>query len=1366
MAGPGARCPIFLLILFQIGRNPLSATFEFDMPKRNRFYGIVLAILCGCFVHGFCCGQNIRRYSVTSGLSENTIKCMIQDQKGYIWFATQDGLNVFNGNIFKFYGCSYRPTQDKDSGTYNILSILQHADGERIWVATQSASVFLFDPRTEKFEEMNLREVASARPNLCYCIAYDRNGDLWIGTDSGIFVFDESEGSFRCYSSQNSTLPTDLISSIFCDSQGTVWVGSEKGLSKFNPATNDFVNIRIASGPTAKNRSDHIIAIAEDSSQNLWVGSWDNGFARVNKNNNSLTYVRGLTDMVHFDILRVRNIVPDTHNTLWVCTNIGLFRYDISDNHLTHVVLSTRQLTDNIYSCLKDREGGLWIGTYFNGVYYISPRARQIECYTLDNVLENLHGSAISSFCEDKDGRVWVASENGGLSLFDPSDKGFVETAYHIADDNLHALCMVDNQLYIGTFAKGLRQIDLTTGRVRTFLQGPNSIGNNNVFSLFKSTEGYLYVGTAQGCSRYDPGTGRFEEIKELSGNFIYDIVEDLRGNIWFACYYDGLYRYDRKSCTWTHYLHDARDEYSLPHNKLIQIYQDDKHRLWICSEGGGICRYDYESDNFRKFDLYNEGEKVYLTIVYGILNDAAGNLWISSNHGIYYCDERGGIIRHFTYEDGLQSNQFNFGAAFRSSTGGLYFGGINGFNVFYPENLRDSNVRPTVTAEVKYKTNRDRMFMSFGEDSTKAVVIPRNVNSFSLHFECLSYVAPGNNEFAYTIDKDDQWIHTREPSVTFMNFPYGEHTVRVRARNGDGLWSEKDALLHINNLPPLLKSLGAKCCYIVLVLALGGLVFVFIERRRNEKAQEKIREIEIRQEQEANAARINFFTCVAHEIKTPVTLIKAPLEVVLKKPHSEEVRHNLDIIDKNTRRLLNLVNQLLDFKKINQAGYEIKMHPTDPVHLIQNVINRFSGAVSEGIEIRTDFPSNPVPCLLDAEAYVKIVSNLLANAIKYTRSRIVVELCLRSGADCLLLHLSVKDDGKGIPESEHQYVFNSFYQIRKGSRPRMGGVGLGLALVKLLTEKHNGHVYIDRNYKEGCSVCVDIPYKESHVSSQAELPVSDVERKEDENPACAYADQRILIVEDVEDMRDFISGIFTENQTIFQAENGKDALSILKKHDVDIIISDISMPVMNGFELLREIRKNDMYCHIPFIMLTVESSLDSKIKGLEYGADAYIEKPFSVDHLQATVHNLISSREMLRKRFLSEPLKQKNEAIVSSRDRDWLDKVTELVQARLHDPDIAIDILAVEMNLSRSSFQRKIKGLTGLTPIEFIRLIRLKKAAEYLAEGNYRVNEVCYLVGFNKPSYFSFQFKKQFGILPKDFVQGRKEHGEEKRIV
>ena len=1320
------------------------------MKKWNFFYGIAFAAFATCFVCMVCPGQNIRRYDTTSGLSENTIKCIVQDKEGYIWFATQDGLNMFNGDVFKSYGCSYRQTEG--IGTLNILSILQHRDEERIWVTTQSASVFLFDPRTETFKELKLAQAGDPSPNFCHCITYDRDGNLWIGTDSGIFVYDEAGDDFVHYTSTNTGLPADLVVNIFCDSKGVIWVGSERGLSRFDPVMNDFINVRMP----LVNGGDHIISIEEDAAGILWVGSWNNGFAKLDRTGNSLSYVRSRNEIRYSNKMRVRKIVADAPDVLWLCTNIGFFKYDISDNSLKQVVLSVRHPTDNVYSCLKDKEGGLWIGTYFDGVYYISPRAKQIECYTLDNVAEHLHGSAISSFCEDREGKIWVASENGGLSLFDPASKEFVETAYHIADDNLHALCMDGNDLYVGAFVKGLRKIDLETGHVEGYRKDrPNSIDMNNVYSLFKSRDRILYVGTDRGCYCYDiRNGGSFEALKELQGVFIYDIAEDAYGNIWFACYYHGLFRYNPKDRTWVHYRHDESDMNSLPHDKLLKIYVDDRQRLWICSEGGGVCRYDYETDTFRPLELSREGRPVYLTIVYGILNDAGGNLWLSSNHGIYCCDDEGRIIRHLTYEDGLQSNQYNFGATFRSSTGKLYFGGINGFNVLSPEELRENGFNPTVTASIRYGNDMDALSSASGNRvDTGTVVIPRNIDAFAIDFECLSYVAPNKNGFAYKIDKSDHWTHTQESSVTFMNFPYGKHVIRVRARNGDGYWSENEAVLHIDNQPPLLKSRAAKIGYVGFILVVLGLTVAAIERRRIEKVNREIQRIKTRQEQEAYTAKIEFFTHVAHEIKTPVSLIKAPLEVVMKNPAGDESRRNLEIIEKNAQRLLNLVNQLLDFKKINSEGYMLKMRSTDPVQLIRSVVNRFNGTILADIRIETELPEGPVFCLLDDEAYVKIVSNLLTNAVKHTRTVIVVSLDIRLGPDCRQLHLSVRDDGEGIPVSERAHVFDSFYQIHKHDNPRISGVGLGLSLVKLLAEKHDGCVYVDQDYTAGCSMCVDIPYREVQPQPETAPSLPTVEA-EAENIVFESADQKILVVEDVEDMREFISGIVADNRLVLKAANGREALSILQKQDVDIIISDISMPEMNGFELLKEIRKDDMLCHIPFIMLTVESSLETKIKGLEYGADAYIEKPFSVDHLQATVQNLISRRELLRKRFLQEPLMRESEAVVSSRDRQWLDRVVASIQDNLNKTNISVDSLAAEMNLSRSSFQRKIKGLTGLTPVEFIRLIRLKKAAELLAEGDYRVNEVCYMVGFNKPSYFSSQFKKQFGILPKDFVQ------------
>ena len=386
---------------------------------------------------------------------------------------------------------------------------------------------------------------------------------------------------------------------------------------------------------------------------------------------------------------------------------------------------------------------------------------------------------------------------------------------------------------------------------------------------------------------------------------------------------------------------------------------------------------------------------------------------------------------------------------------------------------------------------------------------------------------------------------------------------------------------------------------------------------------------------------------------------------------------------------------------------------------------------------------------MLDPEAYTKIISNLMTNAVKHTKSKIDIKLSLSENSNGQMVRLEVKDDGSGIPEQYQANIFDTFYQINTSDNPRMSGVGLGLSLVKLLVQKHNGSVYVDNRYKDGCCICVDIPYlaAEKVISTESETVIK---TPTDTETPCSIS---MLIVEDTADMLEFISTIFKENNTIFKASNGAEALEVLKNHDIDVIISDISMPVMNGFEMLQHIRKSDMFCHIPVIMLTVENSLETRIKGLEYGADAYIEKPFSTKHLKATVDNLLTRRETLRKRFIDNPLKQEDDSISSDRDKVWFAHVTKLIDSNIQEPEISIDSLAQDLNLSRSSFQRKIKGLTGLSPVEFIRLIRLKKAAELLSTGNYRINEVSYMVGFNKPSYFSALFKKQFGVLPKDFI-------------
>ena len=1102
------------------------------------------------------------------------------------------------------------------------------------------------------------------------------------------------------------------------------------------------------------NDSIHITAIAEGHSGNLWVGTWNNGLAMLEKSTNTLRSIRPVGDNQFASKMRVRSILPDTEGIFWICTNYGLFRYNVIQNRLSLIVLSPDNPNDNIYSSLKDREGGIWIGTYFQGVYYLSPRARQIECYTSQNEGRNMKGTAISSFHEYKNGLIYVASENGGLSLFDPLAKRVHPLNFDITANNLHALCINSNHLYIGTFSQGLKIVDLNTGSVRNLTKRSHpTLPSNNIFSLYGTEGDHIYIGTDLGCAIYDRSTGALNFISELVGEFIYDIIEDKYGNIWFATYYNGLFRYDRNTMEWKHFINDKEDPTSLTHNKTHKLYIDDSDILWICTEGGGICRYDYENDCFHRLDMTLNGKEVVLSLAYGILSDSKGILWISSNNGLWACEKDGHILRHLTYEDGLQSNQYSFGATLRSSTGSMYFGGVNGFNVINPEDLHDSSTRPIVTARIIYDDKAGNTVSSSTLPDSGEHTLPRNVSSFTIGFECLSYNAPHRNEFAYSIDNNEAWTYTSESSVTLIHFPYGKHTIRVRARNGDGHWSENEVLLVINNLPPIAQSKGAKALYILLSIIIIIIALTLTDRRHEEKSRIKFNEIKAAQEQETYKAKIDFFTQVAHEIKTPATLIKAPLEVILKKKGDDEDKHNLEIIAKNTDRLLNLVNQVLDFKKISNIGHTISIESCDPGYLVRNVTGRFDGKTLGNIDITTTITDSPLRCMIDPEAYTKIISNLMTNAVKHAKSRIDVHLGLHSEKSEQILRLEVYDDGCGIPETDRKRIFESFYQINTSDNPRMSGVGLGLSLVKLLVQKHNGKVYVDETSTNGCRIYVDIPYIVPAESVENSIPEAE-EPYESPLTKELHSGANILIVEDTSDMLDFISSVFKDRHTIHKAPNGKKALELMYRQEIDIVISDLVMPVMNGFELLQKIRDNDMFCHIPVIMLSVENALETRIKGLEYGADAYIEKPFSPTHLSATIENLLSRRNAMIKRYTASPLDVENGSIISSLDHNWFNHLTSYINDNIQETDISVEDLANELNMSYSSFQRKLKGLTGLSPVEFVRLIRLKKAAELLNSSKYRVNEVAYMVGFNKPSYFTALFKKQFGVLPKDFKE------------
>ncbi len=1256
-----------------------------------------------------------RIFDVHDGLAENTVRSIVQDRTGYIWFATKDGLSRYNGREMVNFGSS---SEMEESISLNIEALLLHEDGESIWCASR-AGLFLFDPESETFS--NYIDVS------CSSLCYDADGRLWVGSNDGLYRYDSSSESWTGYRTEGyEMMKSDRIAAVHCDSRGIVWVGTEKGLSRYDDVTDNFRPVFVDG-----DRHGNVTSISEDRNGIVWIGTWSDGIARLEINKNLLDFY----DNLDFHEI-IRSIFHAGSHEMYICSDSGLYLF----NHESGTIISSKfeeWMPDKSYrSFYEDREGGYWIGTYFSGVCYISPKSRNME------IIRPGANCAVGQFCEMKDNTIMVATENYGLMSFNPKTKEIAPAPFKGLCDNIHSMCLKGDNLWIGTFGEGLVKADLNTNKLvhyRNYM--PNSIPNDHVYALCLTRSDELIIGTMRGACTYSYRTGKFTRINTLGDSFIYDVIEDNYGKVWFAAYGMGVWCLNTGSGEWKHYEADRNKDGTLCSNNVIRIYVDGKDQLWFCTEGAGICRYDYKDDRFVVPEYDTPDGKLPDNVVFGILEDNEGNQWLSTNNGLFCCDRKTGKLRQYSFSDGVQSKQFNYKSSYKSRDGRLYFGGIDGFNAFYPNQLKDNVVQPALALRISY--DDDGKAVSIPCSSVIDVSIPRRIRNFTMNLECLSFVSPSDNSFKYKLN-DGEWVYTGNHQVSFINMEPGRYALTVKAINGDGYESVNECNIDLYVQPPLLQSVVAKIIYVILAFSFMALAVTYRIRRKNLEMKRTLEEMRLKNEQESYDAKIRFFTQIVHEIKTPLTLIKAPLEIIRRNGRwDDEAVRNLDIISSNTDRLMSLIKELLDFKKISKDGYKLKVETVDAVILAKEAVKGFMTSDMNRPVLNFSSAKESIVCDLDPEALVKIISNLVSNSVRFARTEIKVSLdTLEDGAG-LYLRIAVADDGPGISESEKEKVFDAFYQssCQSAESSRMG-VGLGLSLVKLLVEKHDGKVYLNDSAKPGCEIYVDIPMKTA-CPQEMNADVS----------AAEESAIRLLLVEDTEDLRNFLLGNLRDSFNVVGAADGVEALCKLHENDFDIIVSDIFMPEMDGFELLKAVREDKMLCHIPFVLLSAETSSESKIKGLERGADSYMEKPFSMVHLKAVIENLVSNRRLIQNKFSVEPLEKHNVSGMSSYDSEWLEKLDSLINAGMSENDFSIDKLASSMCMSRSNFQRKLKGLLNMSPNDYIKLMRLKKAAELLLDGHYKINEVCYIVGFNNPSYFANCFHKQFGLLPKDFI-------------
>ncbi|WP_237706109.1 hybrid sensor histidine kinase/response regulator transcription factor [Thermophagus xiamenensis] len=1306
-------------------------------------------------------------FQVNDGLSENTVQCILQDHQGFLWFGTKDGLNRFDGKEFKIF--KHEPGNPYSIGNNFIRDLFQDED-HIIWVGTDH-QLYLFDPVTERFSPFRFQTQDGVSINSSVTSIKSESQDkIWIGTlDQGVFCFTKSTKTLIQYTqgSSSTSIGSNLVWRIYRDNAGTIWIGTRNGLSAYNKETNTFVTYG-SRKPDSPIEDPEILAISEDSDGELWLGTWSGGLVRFNRTSGKFTTYFNSKDRTY--ITHIRAIFEYQKNELLVGADDGLYLFNkktLEYNRIDDPGDPHSLKDQNVYAIFKDREEGIWIGTYFGGVHYLSSNSKIIEHYYPKQHKNSLSGKAVSQFCEDPAGNLWIATEDGGLNYFDTKTKKFTSflpsiNARSISYHNLHALVLDNNKLWIGTFSRGLDLMDLNTGHFKNYQYNPNdtnSINDNCVFSLYQSKSGILYVGTPFGLCRYNPQSDNFTRIPEIKG-FVYDMTEDHLGNFWVACYGDGLFKRNPETGRWKNYRHKANDRKSLCFNKLTDVFMDEQHRLWVSSEGGGICKYNYDSDDFWTINTSNGLPN---NVAYGVVDDNHGNIWVSTNKGISRIDPTTLAIKTYTQEDGLQSNQFNYRSTFKARNGKFYFGGINGFNAFYPNDLKTNKYVPPVLI-TKFElldsldsTLNDSVFNQ-ALNTTGKITLKYNQASFRISFVNLSFQAPSKNKCAYILENlNTSWITTtKQNQVSYINLAPGHYIFKVKGCNNDGVWNTEGDSLSIVILPPPWKTNFAYTIYFTLLfIIILSLVRIYlkISHARHEK---KLEEFKIKKEREMYLSKINFFTNIAHEIRTPLSLIKAPLDCIKSSNLSKkDIEENIQVIDKNAERLLNLVNQLLDFRKIEENHYTPNFNPVNFNTLITDICYRFKPAATQRkILLTTNIPPNPIICNADRDALTKIISNLLTNALKYASHEINIALYKTDD----LVEITVTDDGPGIEPKYRERIFDPFFQIINNNKDdKQYGTGIGLAFSKQLAEKHNGTIILkdDSDHRGTCFV-VRISTKlqksaHSMLSEERPQPLDDKENTLD-IPAKSNGKLNLLIVEDNEDLCNFLERNLKVEYNVFKSSNGKEAMKLLEIHNIDIIISDIVMPEIDGLELVQSTKNNTQFSHLPIILLSARTNVETKIQGLDAGADSYIEKPFSLDYLKAQIHSLIRNRERLLEKFANSPFVPYGSIANNKKDEEFLNKLNQEIENNLTNPDFSINHLASALLMSRSNLQRKIKGISGMTPNDYIRVYKLKRAARLIIEGDYRINEICYLVGFNNPSYFAKCFQKQFGKLPSEF--------------
>lgn len=1303
-----------------------------------------------------------RNYQVSDGISSNTITSILQDNRGFMWFGTRNGLNRFDGIQFKIFRNN---SKDVNSiGSNSILSLYEDQQ-QHLWVGTYKG-VYLYDAFHENFTlftQLPQHEIRS--------INSDPSNNIWFVIGFILYKYNTSSHVVSSYSIAKTQIPVLSIGK-----NGTVWCGTDSGMiKKYDPLKDKFIN-SCKLPLTKKEESVFIQTIYPASDSTLLISTFKQSFL-LNTKTTVLTNI--FRNYPWANNIQVHKIIRESASSYWFGTENGLYILDLKTETVQLIQKQNANpysLNDNVITdfCL-DKEGNTWVGTFFGGVNFYSKQLNQFQKYFPLPGVNSLSGSLVHEICTDRNNNIWIGTEDAGLNKL--NQQSGIITHYmpgkgsgYIAYQNIHGLMADNNELWIGTYEHGLDVMDLSTEKVVRHYEKsskPNSLNSNFIVTIYKTRNGKILIGTWGGLFEFDRQKNNFISLPFFNRQ-AQAILEDENGTIWVCSYGNGVYFYNPANGIKGSFTFNAKDSNSLPNNYVNNLFEDSKRNIWFCTESG-LCRYDFL---LKKIVRFTDDFLLGNNQIFRVLEDNSGILWISTSKGLVRMNPTSKETKLFNTDNGLLTEQFNYNSAYKNKEGKLFFGTEKGMISFDPLQFSRSSFIPPVYITSIYVNNQElnvNHYRSLSDNTghyTAGLTLPYDSSNINIDVAALSFSIPGRNEYSYKmegVDKDWNYIKNN-PKIYYTKLSPGNYTFKVKGSNSDGIWNPDETILTIHITPPFWASIWAYLLYMFVILGIVFTILRYYYIALSEKNQRKIKVLEIEKEREIYNAKIEFFTNVTHEIRTPLTLIKLPVEKLLQTVSSNSnLFENLVMIEKNTNRLIHLTDQLLDFRKAEANHYSLNFVKTDINELLKELYATYHPAAEEKcISFKLELPRVPLLAYVDPEAFRKLLSNLFNNAIKYADHLITIRLMPFSSEDTVF-NIEFKNDGYLIPFDLKEKIFEPFYRLKQTEKS--AGTGIGLPLSRSLAELHKGVLDLKQPDGHFNTFLLTIPIhqeKEINLGEQetetaliAQSADPEInEPKKDENKIS------ILLVEDDREIVHFLQKELMTDYNIFKAFNGREALEILLKENINLVISDIMMPIMDGIELCRQMKTDLNYSHIPIILLTAKNTLTAKIEGLETGADAYIEKPFVLKYLQAQITNLLSNRNIVKEYYAHSPLAHIRGIACTTADKGFLESLHQVIEENITERELDVDTLSRMMNMSRGTFYRKIKGLSDLTPNELITLARLKKAAELLANGNYRVNEVSNMVGYSLQSNFARDFHKQFNITPTNYIKqqgGRK---------